>query len=331
MSEKKLQVDSPVKVITSGTKPTTENLPKGSIAVGRVNNRLAAVAALGDPSEETEAEIQDLLQYDTVEGENATVTDLGGIKAGTKASDLKGKPLSEVLDALLFPVVEPTFVAPTATLTLDSSVARAQEVGAVAPTADKFTHSFNKGSINIAGKKVNDRAGAETAFALSCNDGSIPTKFDLAKAYRYKGRVSYAQGPQPKDSKGNDVGSPLTAGAVATTEVVVNAVYPYFANTKSAAELTKQPLTTINYIEVSCVSENSQNRHAFALPATYNVTKIEYFDTVANKYNPMATSDFTGVVYSQTVQGNSVQYKKYSRNTQGLSAATKFKITFTKA
>ena len=57
MSEKKLQVDSPVKVITSGTKPTTENLPKGSIAVGRVNNRLAAVAALGDPSEETEAEI----------------------------------------------------------------------------------------------------------------------------------------------------------------------------------------------------------------------------------------------------------------------------------
>ena len=189
MAEKKLQVDSPVKVITSGTKPTIENLPKGSIAVGRVNNRLAAVAALGDPSEETEAEIQDLLQYDTAEGENATVTDLGGIKAGTKASDLKGKPLSEVLDALLFPVVEPTFVAPTATLTLDSSVARTQEVGAVAPTADKFTHSFNKGSINIAGKKVNDRAGAETAFALSCNDGSIPTKFTSARAFSLIGQI----------------------------------------------------------------------------------------------------------------------------------------------
>ncbi len=330
MAEKKLQVDSPVKVITSGTKPTIENLPKGSIAVGRVNNRLAAVAALGDPSEETEAEIQDLLQYDTVEGENATVTDLGGIKAGTKASDLKGKPLSEVLDALLFPVVEPTFVAPTATLTLDSSVARTQEVGSSAPGTDKFTHSLNKGSINIAGKKQNDRSGAETGFSLKCNNGNIPTTFATAGSYTYVGTVSYAAGPQPKDSKGNNKSTPLAAGSVKPS-VVVNAVYPYFANTKSAAELTKQPLTTINYIEVSCVSENSQNRHAFALPATYNVTKIEYFDTVANKYNPMAVSDFTGVVYSQTVQGNSVQYKKYSRNTQGLSAATKFKITFTKA
>ncbi len=331
MAEKKLQVDSPVKVITSGAKPTTENLPKGSIAVGRVNNRLAAVAALGDPSEETEAEIQDLLQYDTVEGENATVTDLGGIKAGTKASDLKGKPLSEVLDALLFPVVEPTFVAPSATLSLDSSVARTQEVGSSAPGTDKFTHSFNKGSINIAGKKQNDRSGAETGFSLKCNNGNIPTTFATAGSYTYVGTVSYAAGPQPKDSKGNDKSTPLAAGSVTTPSVVVNAVYPYFANTKSAAELTKQPLTTINYIEVSCVSENSQNRHAFALPATYKVTKIEYFDTVANKYNPMAVSDFTGVVYSQTVQGNSVQYKKYSRNTQGLSAATKFKITFTKA
>ena len=330
MAEKKLQVDSPVKVITSGTKPTIENLPKGSIAVGRVNNRLAAVAALGDPSEETEAEIQDLLQYDTVEGENATVTDLGGIKAGTKASDLKGKPLSEVLDALLFPVVEPTFVAPTATLTLDSSVARTQEVGSSAPGTDKFTHSLNKGSINIAGKKQNDRSGAETGFSLKCNNGNIPTTFATAGSYTYVGTVSYAAGPQPKDSKGNNKSTPLAAGSVKPS-VVVNAVYPYCANTKSAAELTKQPLTTINYIEVSCVSENSQNRHAFALPATYNVTKIEYFDTVANKYNPMAVSDFTGVVYSQTVQGNSVQYKKYSRNTQGLSAATKFKITFTKA
>ena len=170
-----------------------------------------------------------------------------------------------------------------------------------------------------------------TVQLLPMDDYSIPTKFTSARAYTYKGSVSYAQGSQPKDSKGNNVGSPLAAGTVATKEVVVNAVYPYFANTKSAAELTKQPLTTINYIEVSCVSENSQNRHAFALPATYTVTKIEYFDTVANKYNPMATSDFTGVVYSQIVQGNSVQYKKYSRNTQGLSAATKFKITFTKA
>lgn len=322
-----LTIDSPIILNTSGNIPTTTNLPKGSIAIGRVKNRLSAIASLDG----TVVGIQDLLQYDTVEGENATVTDLGGIKAGTKASDLKGKPLSEVLDALLFPVVNPTFVAPTATLTLDSSVARTQEIGAVAPTADKFTHSFNKGSINIAGKKQNDRSGAETGFSLKCNNGNIPTTFATVGSYTYVGTVSYAAGPQPKDSKGNNKSTPLAAGSVTTPSVVVNAVYPYFANTKSAADLTKQPLTTNNYIEVSCVSENSQNRHAFALPATYNVTKIEYFDTVANKYNPMATSDFTGVVYSQTVQGNPVQYKKYSRNTQGLSAATKFKITFTKA
>ena len=61
------------------------------------------------------------------------------------------------------------------------------------------------------------------------------------------------------------------------------------------------------------------------------MAKIEYFDTVANAYKPMSVSDFTASEYQQEVQGKQVAYKKYVRNTVGLSGATKFKVTFTKA
>ena len=48
----------------------------------------------------------------------------------------------------------------------------------------------------------------------------------------------------------------------------------------------------------------------------------------------MSTPWRSGIMFSeyqQTVQGKQVAYKKYVRNTVGLSGATKFKVTFTKA
>ena len=143
--------------------------------------------------------------------------------------------------------------------------------------------------------------------------------------------MSDGAGPQPLDSKGNETGTPLAAGSVNANEVVVKVEYPYFVNTSAADTLTKMALTTASYIEPQCVAETQAGRHQFALPAAFGVAKIEYFDTVANAYKPMSVSDFTASEYQQEVQGKQVAYKKYVRNTVGLSGATKFKVTFTKA
>lgn len=328
---KTVKITSPIKVLTSGKVPTSSNLPNGNIAVGKVGkyNRVYA---------NVNGNIADTLQYESAEAEGvATVQALGGIAAGTKASDLKGKPVSEILDTLLFPVVQPTAVAPSASVSYGKSLL--VEVGSTAPASNDFTHTFNKGEIRIAGVKKQDRSGDATAYVVqaSTNGASyaniLPDVFTTMGTVKYRVNVTYAAGPTPLDSKGNPATSlsALAAGSVNSNEITVNVLYPYFANSSTAGELTKQPLITTTSLVVSCVSETSEGRHTFALPASFTVTKVEYFDTVANAYKPMNVSDFTASEYSQTVQGKSVAYKKYVRNTEGLSAKTQFRITFTKA
>lgn len=328
---KEVTIKSPIKVITSGKEPTTANLANGEIGVGKVDGRKALYANMNGT-------VDNVLEYDTKEADaTATVQALGGIPAGTKAADLKGKSVSEILDTLIFPVVQPTYSNPSASISLKSTstTPMLQEVGvtgASVPTAESFNYSFNRGAINIAGTKKQDRAGAETSHKFQCNGSdTLPTEFATRGQYKYKAVVSYAAGPQPLDSKGNETGTPLAAGSVNSNEVVINVEYPYFANTAAADTLTKMALTTNSYIEPQCVAETAAGRHQFALPETFTVTKIEYFDTVANAYKPMSVGDFTASDYNETVQGKSVAYKKYARNTVGLSGATKFKVTFTKA
>lgn len=328
---KEVKVTSPIKVITSGKEPTADNLANGEIGVGKVDGRKALYANMNGT-------VDNVLEYDSTEADGtATVQDLGGIPKGTTAADLKGKTVSEILDTLIFPVVQPTYTNPSVTISLKSTTTTPvlQEVGATGttvPTAESFNYSFNRGAINIAGTKKQDRAGAETSHKFQCNGSdTLPTTLASRGQYKYRAVTSYAAGPQPLDSKGNNTGTPLAAGSVNSNEVVVNVEYPYFANTSAADTLTKMALTTASYIEPQCVAETQAGRHQFALPASFGVAKIEYFDTVANAYKPMSVSDFTASEYQQEVQGKQVAYKKYVRNTVGLSGATKFKVTFTKA
>lgn len=327
---------NPIKIITSGNAPSADNLGNGQMGAGKVGKRKAMYVNMNGT-------VDDMLAYDTTEADEATtVKDFGGIKKGTTAKELKGKPVSEILDTLIFPVVEPDFTPPSASISFKSTASTPvlQEVGtsggSVPGNAD-FNYIFNRGAISIAGTKVQDRAGAEVSHKFQCsvNGGDVgielPTAFAERGTYDYQVAVSYAAGPQPKDNKGNDYGTPLPAGRVTSGKIRINVEYPYFANTEKSTALEKLALTTNNYIEPQCVSESATGRHQFALPASFTIESIEYFDTVANRYNPMDTGEFDVTEYQQDVQGNQVGYKKYVRNTVGLSGATKFKITFTKA
>lgn len=147
----------------------------------------------------------------------ATVEKLGGIDAGTTVAQLTGKSYDEIFDTLIFPTVNPTFTAPSASISL-KSYQNVQEIGANAPTAANFNVSFNAGAITLAGKKQNNRAGAQDMEASkilysSSKVESLPEKV-VAGAMDYYYRAAYAEGPQPKDSKGNNYQTPLAAGSV---------------------------------------------------------------------------------------------------------------------
>ena len=88
----------------------------------------------------------------------AVVGDFGGIKSGTKLSQLKGKSYDELFDSIFFPVVYPELVGPSASISTSSLL---RVVGEDAPKGSDFKLTFNRGAINLMGKKQNERAGAQ--------------------------------------------------------------------------------------------------------------------------------------------------------------------------
>ena len=282
-----------------------------------------------------------LLEYkNTISSEIAMVDGVGGIPAGTTAGDLAGKTFSELFEDLLFPTVNPTFVAPSAKLSLKSTTTTPtiQEVGttgASVPTEASFNTSFDKGQIKIGSTKQADRAGAlnaENSFIYINGDPSnkeFPTEIPEG-SITYKYRAAYAQGPQPKDSKGNNYGSPRPAGTVDSGAVTVNGVYPYYGSTGADNALVKLALTTGTQVAFDAPAETADGRHGFKLPAKYNVTKVEWYNVLGDNWIVLPLTNFTASTANETVQGKQVSYKTYRRNEAALSGATQFKVTFTK-
>ena len=173
--------------------------------------------------------------------------DVGGIAVND--SFAVGTSYDDMWDALLNPVFYPTYDAPSATLTY--SVSSPMEVGATI-AAKTATVGYNAGAIKINGVKKQDRGGAATGYAIatsgadteysdsSASSGSfsIPALTRSTKGtLTITGTVSYAQGPQPKDSKGNDYGTPLAAGS-ATKSTSVTFILPYYYGKTSGTSIS---------------------------------------------------------------------------------------------
>ena len=287
------------------------------------------------------SEIEAMLVYTpTVDESLKTLNTLGGIAAGTTAGSLKGKSFSQMFDDLLFPTVQPTFTAPSATLKLTNTTTTptVQEVGTTGssvPTADSFTTGFNKGAININGVKKQDRAGeldTENSFIYigSATNTTFPTSITEGST-TYKYRAAYSAGPTPLDSKGNTAtsGNALVAGYVDSAAVTITGVYPYYTNSVNNEAFAKLALTTATKLEVTFVAEGP-NKHTFKLPAKYTLSNVRALNTLSNQYEAFGTSKFDVTTETISVQGSDVSYKVYTRNDSGFSGETKFEISFTK-
>ena len=259
---------------------------------------------------------------------------VGGIAKGTKLEALEGKSYNAIFDDLLFPTVNPTFTAPTASISL-KSYAATQEVGSTAPTAANFTIGYNAGAINLNGVKQDNRGGAhDTAssfiyYGSSADNKTLPTTVEEGSV-SYKYRAAYAEGPQPKDNKGNDYSSPLAAGTVDSAAVTVYGVYPYYTNSVDNEAFAKLSLTNNTTLSAIKFVAEGPNKHAFKLPAKYTLTKTELLNTLSGKYENFATSNWTATTETISVQGNDVSYKVYTRNDSGFNGESTYNITFSK-
>lgn len=107
----------------------------------------------------------------------------------------------------------------------------------------------------------------------------------------------------------------------------VTGVYPYYTNKDNITAFAKLPLTTNKTLDVTFVAETASNKHAFKIPAKFNVTKITLLNTLSGKYEDYSVSRFSVTTETINVQGANVQYKVYTRN-DGTNGSSSFKITF---
>lgn len=107
----------------------------------------------------------------------------------------------------------------------------------------------------------------------------------------------------------------------------VTGVYPYYTNKDNITTFAKLGLTTNKTLDVTFVAETASNKHAFKIPAKFNVTKITLLNTLSGKYEDYSVSRFSVTAETINVQGTDVQYKIYTRN-DGTNGSSSFKITF---
>lgn len=269
---------------------------------------------------------------------------VGGIAAGTTVAQLEGKTFNEVLDDLLFPTVNPTFTAPSATIAR-KNYSELQEVGADAPTAANFTTSFSKGAITLNSVKQADRAGAQDTAnsyievkvaGASTYTSTLPTKVALG-THNYRYHAAYAEGPQPVDNKGGNYSTALAAGTVNSSDVTVKGTYPWYASTSGATvenPLVKQSLIAWNATAGQMTSAeftllpSGTVPQTIALPKQRTIATMQMYDTSAEKWKSVGFTDFgTPTTKAIDVNGESVTYNVYTY-AGAARGEVKLKITF---
>lgn len=261
---------------------------------------------------------------------------VGGISKGTTIGDLNGKTINQMFDDLLFPTVNPTYVAPSASIAF-KSYATLQKVGSTGPTEDNFTTGYNPGAINVNEVKQADRGGAlkeGESFIYVNGDAAnktLPPTLALGNT-TFKYRASYEAGPQPKDNKGNNYGSPLDAGTVDSKAITVNGTHPYYASTVTAGQLTEQPLLTWNASvgqmttpEFTLPAHSATAKQMFKVPR--KATKLQMYSTVSQSFQDVALSAWTESSATEATNGVETTYYTYTYNGAD-RGSVKLKVTF---
>lgn len=142
---------------------------------------------------------------------------VGGLKQGTKVSDLKGKAFSIILDKLLFPVLVRELVQPYVVSNVSS-----QLVEVSSPIIPAST-TFIKGDAGEITSKTDSITHNDQAYTES-------TYTELGD-YIYKVIIDYSAGEYLIDDRGQTTDKRIEAGSINKTVATISATYPWYYNT----------------------------------------------------------------------------------------------------
>lgn len=283
---------------------------------------------------------------------------IGGINKGTKVSDLEGSTISQMFDNLLFPEVQPTIQAPSATILFKDTFSPngVYEVGATAPIAANFNTSFNRGTCTVVGQANRNRAGNLDSgnsfiyYGGNTSAKTLPVKVTLG-TMQYNYHAAYAQGDTLVTSKGNKAGvtpNPLPAGSVDSSNLTIFGTYPYYCNGQSASYSsgdsnfpasatpdTKLPLYkwTDTLVGAKFASEAATGtRMQFMYSNRKKVTKVEFYNSISGKWETFDTSNYNAKsgIKTYSVQGINETYNILT-TTGPLSGSVQYRFTMINA
>jgi|TARA_B110000908_G_scaffold69162_1_gene83480 hypothetical protein len=248
-------------------------------------------------------------------------------------STFVSQSLTEMMDQMLYPELFPTLTNPSNTFSLSPSGLR--EIAEVITTVT-LTSGFSKGSINPAYTTTGFRSGDPNQYnyggsgvvdipSTSLNNTTTATNYVVILGNQsWTSAVQYDAGPQPLSSKGNNFNSPLSAGTTGTITRSITGVYPPFATSVSLGTLTKQSLQTMtSLIQVSLVTEagGAGVKQKVDIPNAFSsITGLQQFNTLSNTWDAINLATFTTSAVTQTIQGQTVNYTRYTHNGSTIGA-----------
>lgn len=278
-----------------------------------------------------------------------TDIDFGSIPKGT---DISGMTVAELLDAATHAEYAPKFTDASASIA--ANIGAVVETGTTVPTTDESNFTIGGTAAKTKGGSYVANGGAATN-SITCNvSGTGEAKTTFGNVVYTLSRAYAAGSDVVKTSKGNATNktaaneTTLIASASvnnnidATTKVIkaiteeatctIAFVDAFYANTAAIGTMAKLPLTTAVSLELDFPVAAGDNRHAFSIPSSYQNVQIYIWNAVSNggEWQLYAGTFETSSETKTLADGVTTKaYTKYTRDTNG--AATKFKVTFTKA
>lgn len=179
-----------------------------------------------------------------------TAISVGGIDSGVTYE--AGTPLETLFRDLLEPTLYPTLTNPSASISY-TTMQYCEVKGSI--EAIKSTILLNRGNISPSYGTSGYRSGAATGYSIASSGADTEYSDSSASSDTFNvpaltrstkgtivltGTVSYAQGEQPKDSKGNNYQSPLPAGSVSASKTVtfIQAYFYGASNSSTVSDFT---------------------------------------------------------------------------------------------
>lgn len=261
---------------------------------------------------------------------------VGGITLGETIFS-HGKTMQEIIQAIFYPAIAPTISYSVASLSEGAPFTASYiEIGFTDDLPLNATFSTGQ---SVATGQATRYMGHPTQYSYSGDSISgtvIQTLTGTTDSYTILGyvvaqgtnawhlSVDYVSAPVAPvyDDGSTYVDTAFTNSGSKVTNASFEGVYPIYAATVSTTVLTKQSLVSMagaNNLQYTIIAEANPGEHTFAIADDWlsgrPLTTIQYFNTVSSTFDPAnKISDWVTSSITETIQGNSVNYTKYTKD-----------------